>query len=84
MREWIPATDMIIQRWGKDRVPHDMHAAIHDVWENLDLSPVKWPTMLLLIEDGVEEPGVVDHLGRVGLVYDLNTNSYVCWSPRAH
>ena len=84
MQEWIPATNLFIQRWGKDIVPHDLRAVIHSVRENLDLPPIKWPTMLLLTEDGVEEPGVVDHLGRVGLVYDLNTNSHVCWSPGAH
>ena len=84
MQEWTPVTDLFIQRWGKELVPHDLCATIYDVWENSDLTPVKWPTILLLTEDGVEEPGGVDHLGRVGLVYDLNTKSYVRWSPGAH
>ena len=65
-------------------MPNDLRAAIHDVWENLDPPHVKRPVMLLLTEDGVEEPGVVNHFGQVGLVHDLNTNSYVLWSPGAH
>ena len=68
-REWIPATDLFIERWGKELVPHDLRSAIHNVRENLELTTVQWPAMLLLTENGsVEEPPVVDHLGRVELV----------------
>ena len=65
-------------------MPHDVRAVIDSVQENLGLPPVKWPAVLLLTEDRVEELGVMDHLERVGLVCDLSTNSYVRWSPGAH
>ena len=81
MREWVPATDLFIQRWEKELVPHNLCAAIHDIWESLELPSIQCPVMLLLTEnESVEEPSVVDHLGRVGVVYDLNTNSWKCGS----
>ena len=76
-QEWIPAIDLFIERWGKELVPHDLCAAIYSVWKNLDLPSVKWQAMLLLTGNGSgEEPPGADHLGRVGLVYDLNINSW--------
>jgi hypothetical protein len=65
-QEWVPVTDLFIERWGKELVPHDLRSAIHNVRSNLQLVSPEWPAILLLKDDGLlAEPSNVDHLGRV-------------------
>ena len=66
-------------------MPHDLRAAILTVQESLELTTVQWSAILLLTEDGsVDTPPVVDHLRRVGLVYDFNSNSWTRGSSVCH
>ena len=67
-QEWIPATDLFIERWGKDLVPCDLQVAIRDVCSNTQSTTLEWLVILLVNNDGsLADPAGMDHLGHVGI-----------------